>query len=254
MKKYKSLIYRMWKISASKIILSAFVYILLCSFMFLPFLFEIIDGEQGEIARSFEKIMGSEQLLSPAEAFGNYFFFLIPIFVGVGLIFASGIIISDLKVGWNRYAITLPVTAGEKARTYLLLHFLFFVGFESITLVYGLVVGKLIHVNYIVGSFMNTFAVLMVIFLIGDAVINYIVVLLGEHKNIEQIVVAIGFILGAIVFCSFMSVGSKAMIDVRKLLIWGGSIRGMMISVCALSLGFAIAYFIMKKLYERKLP
>lgn len=101
---------------------------------------------------------------------------------------------------------------------------------------------------------MNTFAVLMVIFLIGDAVINYIVVLLGEHKNIEQIVVAIGFVLGAIVFCSFMSVGSKAMIDVRKLLIWGGSIRGMMISVCALSLGFAIAYFIMKKLYERRLP
>lgn len=254
MKKYKSLIYRMWKISASKIILSAFVYILLCSFMFLPFLFEIIDGEQGEIARSFEKIMGSEQLISPAEAFGNYFFFLIPIFVGVGLIFASEIIISDLKVGWNRYAITLPVTAGEKARTYLLLHFLFFVGFESITLVYGLVAGKLIHVNYIAGSFMNTFAVLMVIFLIGDAVINYIVVLLGEHKNIEHIVVAIGFILGAIVFCSFMSVGSKAMIDVRKLLIWGGSIRGMMISVCALSLGFAIAYFIMKKLYERRLP
>ena len=130
------------------------------------------------------------------------------------MIFASEIIISDLKVGWNRYAITLPVTAGEKARTYLLLHFLFFVGFESITLVYGLVAGKLIHVNYIAGSFMNTFAVLMVIFLISDAVINYIVVLLGEHKNIEHIVVVIVVILCAIGFFIFMIGASVAIIYV----------------------------------------
>lgn len=254
MKKYKSLIYRMWKISASKIILSAFIYILICSFMFLPLLFEIIDENQGEMARSFEKIMSCEQSLSFVESFGNYFYLFIPIFVGAGLFFASGIIGSDLKVGWDRYAITLPVTADENARAYMLLHFLFFMGFEILTLIYGILMGTFIHASYLVGNFMNAFAVLIAIFLIGDAVTNLIVIFWGERKNINQIVVVIGFVLGAIVFCFFMVTGSKAMIDVRALLIWGGSIRGMLISVCALFLGFAIAYFTIKKLYERRLP
>lgn len=254
MKKYKSLIYRMWKISASKIGLSAFVYILLCSFMFLPFVFEIMDEEQGDLARAFEEIMNGGQTFSLEEAFDNFFFLLIPIFVGAGLLFASGIIASDLKVGWNRYAVTLPVAAGENSRAYMMLHFLFFVGFEIITFVYGSLIGKLIHVSFFCGTAMNLFAVLMAVAFIGDTVKNLFCVLFWRHKNVEQIGPTLGFIFGLVVFLGFIAVGSKAMIDVRKVLVFGGSIRGFALSACALVVSFIIAYLLMKKMYERRLP
>lgn len=252
MKKQKSLLYRLWKISSSKIILSAVVYILLCSFLFLPFLFELLDENPGELAREFEKIMSGGELVSFVDSFGNYFFLTIPIFIGVALLFASGILGSDIKAGWNRYAITLPITARENARAYVILHFLFFTGFEIITFVYGILIGNLIHVSCFCGVTMNLFALLTAIGMAFDAVVNLILVSFWEHKITGQIITAISFILGGIVFCSFMALGEKDMVDVRALLLLGGSVKGATFSVGTLLVGICISYFVMRRLYERR--
>lgn len=252
MKKQKSLLYRMWKISSSKIILSALAYILLCFFMFFPFLFELLDDNPGNLAGEFEKIMNSGELVSFADSFGKYFFLLIPIFIGVGLFFASGILGSDLKVGWNRYAITLPITASENARAYVTLHFFFFAGFEIITFVYGTLIGHLIHVSYFCGTAMNLLALLTAAAMVFDAVANLILVSFWEHKGAERIIIAIGFILVGIVFCLIMATGGKGMVDVRALLMFGGSIKGAILSTGTMLAGICISYFTMRRLYERR--
>lgn len=252
MKKQKSLLYRMWKISSSKIILSALVYILLCFFMFLPFLFELLDENPGGLAREFEKIMNSGELVSFADSFGNSFFLFIPIFVGVGLLFASGILGSDLKVGWNRYVITLPISASENARAYVMLHFFFFAGFEIITFVYGILIGHLIHVSCFCGAAMNLLAILTAAAMAFDAMANLILVSFWERKDAEQIIIAISFILVGIVFCSFMATGGKGMVDVRALLMFSGSIKGAILSAGTMLAGICISYFIMRRLYERR--
>ncbi len=252
MKKYKALMFRIWKLFREKYLLAVLLYLLIAGFMFLPLLFEILNDDRGNWAREMQEFCAYEGTMSLGDAVGAFFFLAIPIVLSVAILFGMlDFWKADMHVGWNKLARTLPVKSSEYARVYVLMRLLFTLGFGVLTLVYAVLMGKSMGCS-IWRHGISVFNLMAALLMLGEIAGNIFRSTLRDEKKAEEIIAFIGFFIGMIVFgCSF---SSEREIYVKEFLDFIGGGLFFFMSILALIVSSLVSVLVMSKLYERRLP
>lgn len=252
MKKYKALMFRIWKLSREKYLLAALLYVLIAGFMFLPLLFEVLNDDQGTWAREMQEFMAYEGTMSLGDAVGAFFFLAIPIVLSTAILFGMlDFWKVDMHGGWSKLARTLPVKSAEYAIVYVLMRVLFTLGFGVLTFVYVILMGKSMECS-IWRHGISIFNLMAALLMLGEIAGNIFRLTLRDEKKASEIMAVIGFMIG-MVFLIF-ALSSEKEIAVKEFLAFIGGGPLFAISILALIVSSFVSVLVMSKLYERRLP
>ena len=172
---YRSLVYRELKLTWKHYLLFLVLYVLMVGLFTFPFI--IIQEE------NLFKTIGLEEVF--LKMFGSFLAVLGALTSGT----PNNIQKIDVNSGWKRYSYSLPVTAGEKAMSDLIVKLVYFILFGLLATVSAVIMGS--KSGYGVFCFtLNIYLIMSAVFWIFDAIENGSVVL-GLNSAVAKIITVI---------------------------------------------------------------
>lgn len=189
MKKYKSLLYREVKISIKSYI-ERFMLMLLYIVMVLLIVFA-------------EAMTSTDTPVEVTTGIALQFFLLLAILAALIICEDNEVFRSDIRTGWGRYSMVLPITALEKTITRYIIR----IGTMLIGAVLCLLCTWIIDYKFgssISGCIVSIYLIMLDVRLLVDAMVSTYTLLSGNEKNAKKIKFILIAILVLAVLCTFM--------------------------------------------------